>query len=117
MKMKNSILIISIIAFFGVLKADETIKRNLNDYTGRYSFAHENITMDDVTLEVRNDSILKVEANVGTANLIFVKGDEFKIFEYEGRVLFIRDTTSQKVIGVQVVVPSLEIQAEGKKEE
>ncbi|GEM_PF-6956458 len=115
--MKSSIPIISIIAFFGVLKAQETIKKNLSDYTGRYSFVHENTTMDDVTLEVRNDSILKVEAIVGTANLIFVKGDEFKIFEYEGRVMFIRDTTSQKVIGVKVIVPAMEITAEGKKEE
>ena len=115
--MKVSLLLILMISFVAVLKADETIKRNLNDYKGRYSFVHENTTMDDVELEVRNDSILKVEANVGTANLIFVKGDEFKIFEYEGRVLFIRDTTNQKVIGVKVVVPALEIQAEGKKEE
>ena len=115
--MKNSILIFSIILFFGILKAEETKKRNLNDYTGRYSFVFDNSTIDNVLVEYRNDSILSVQANVGTANLIFVKGDEFKISEYDGRVIFLRDSTNQKVIGAKVIVPVSNIDVEGKKDQ
>lgn len=116
MKIKNIILVFSIIAFFGILKAEEIKKRNLNDYTGRYTFVYDSSTIDNVLVHLHSDSILKVEANVGTANLVFVKGDEFKISEYDGRVIFIRDTTNQKVIGVKVIVPVASIDVEGKKE-
>jgi len=116
MKIKNAIFVFSTISLFGLLKAEEIKKCNLNDYTGRYSFIHDNSTIDNVLVEFKNDSILRVEANVGTANLVFVKGDEFKISEYDGQVIFIRDTTNQKVIGVKVFVPVANIDVEGKKE-
>jgi Zn/Cd-binding protein ZinT len=115
--MKNTLLVFSIISLFGILKAEETKKRNLNDYSGRYTFVYNSSTIDNVLVEFRNDSILSVQTNVGTANLIFVKGDEFKISEYDGRVIFQRDSTNQKVIGVKVIVPVSNIDIEGKKEQ
>ncbi len=67
----------------------------MNDYIGRYSYVQENSSIDNVLVEFSNDSILKVESNVGIVNLIFVKGDEFKISKYDGRVIFLRDSTNQ----------------------
>lgn len=115
-KLKFSILVLSMLVILGLLKAQDNL-RDLNDYVGRYSFEYENNSMDDVKLEIANDSTLKVEANIGSATLIFKKEDEFKIFEYDGRVIFLRDSTAQKVIGVKVIVPNLDIETEGKKVE
>lgn len=116
MKRKIFILIFSIITFGVIIKADEIQKGILKDYTGRYTFIDvENSTTENVSVELLSDSTLKVVATAGTVTLKLLKDDEFKVSEYEGQVIFIRDETKLKVIGVKVIVPIANIEAEGKK--
>lgn len=117
MKIKNCILTFSIITLVGVLKAEENKKRNLNDYTGMYSFVDQNSSIDNVKVEFQSDSTLTVVAAMGSVTLKHVKDDEFKVSEYDGQVLFIRDEAKLKVISVKVNVPSFNIETVGTKEQ
>jgi len=117
MKRIISILIFLIIAFGALTQAGEIQNINLKDYIGRYAFDNvQNSTIEYVSVELLSDSTLKAVASAGTATLILHKADEFKLLEYEGQVIFIRDETKLNVIGAKVFIPIANIEAEGKKE-
>ena len=118
MNKKILTIVFSILTFAGIINAVENQKSNLKDYTGQYSFINvENSNLENVRVELHGDSTLKAVASMGEIIMKLVKENEFKVSEYDGKVLFIRDETSQKVIGVKVFVPSVNIEAEGKKEQ
>lgn len=114
--MKISMLFILIVTFVGI-HAEENQKKSLTDYLGQYAFVDENATTDNVLVELHSDSTLKATAAIGSVTLKFIKDDEFEIAEYGGQVLFIRDEEKQNVIGVKVIVPSANIEKDGKKEQ
>lgn len=119
--MKKIILLLffSFVTLGSMIKAYENPTSKLTDYCGKYTFIDlENETTEIVSVELNNDSTtLKAVASAGVVTLIHLKNDEFKLSEYEGRVIFIRDESKLKVIAVKVSVPIANIDVEGKKDQ
>ena len=116
---KIILLLIFLLTTLGsMIKAYENPTSKLTDYCGKYTFIDvENETTEIVSVELHSDSTLKAVANAGVVTLIYLKNDEFKLSEYEGRVKFIRDESKLNVIAVKVTVPIANIDTEGKKDQ
>ena len=119
--MKKIILLLffSFVTLVSLINSYEKPTSTLTVFCVKYTFIDlENETTEIVSVELNNDSTtLKAVASAGVVTLIHLKNDEFKLSEYEGRVIFIRDESKLIVIAVKVSVPIANIDVEGKKDQ
>jgi hypothetical protein len=115
--MKKKILMIAVVisCLMGLIKAENNVqKQDLKIYTGKYNFTLNN-TPESATVELKGDT-LRIVASIGSADLKFIENESFGIPQYGGLVVFLKDETKQKVIGIRVSVPMGNIELEGVKE-
>lgn len=87
-------------------------QRNLTEYTGVYTFpAGSVVERAEVTL---SDSLLWIEAPIGSAKLKWESGDRFIIPEYQGSAEFLRDSLKQ-ISGIKVNIELANISLQGQK--
>lgn len=115
MKKKLLLIALIIVSLAGLLKAGENDqKQNLKIYTGKYNFVLNN-TPESVNVELNGDT-LRIISSIGSADLKFIENESFGIPQYGGLVVFLKDETKQKVVGIKVSIPMGNIDLEGVKE-